>query len=177
VLLRAIADGDLASLGELYDRHARSMWRAAERTLGGGADADDVVHTVFLKLPKIARSYDGRPDARPWLVGISVRVALRHRRGMGRFLRMLTGLALADLEGTATSPEVLASDRQDLRRFQGALQRLSPKKRAIFELVEIEGLSTEEVARALGIPPATVRTRLHHARLELNEAMIRWRQS
>jgi RNA polymerase sigma-70 factor (ECF subfamily) len=176
VLLRAIAEGDLGSLGELYDRHARSMLRAVERTLGAATDAGDIVHTVFLKLPTIARAYDGRLDARAWLVGISVRLALRHRRGLGRFLRMLSRLSQTEGDRTATNPEVLAGDRQDLRRFQAAFQRLSPKKRAVFNLVEMEGLSTDEASRALGVPPSTIRTRLHHARLELNGAVLRWRE-
>jgi RNA polymerase sigma-70 factor (ECF subfamily) len=177
VLLRAIADGDLSALGELYDRHASAMWRVVERTLGSRADAGDIVHSVFLKLPQIARSYDGRLDARAWLIGISVRVALRHRRSVGRFLHMLSGLSQVSAERRTTSPEVLAGDRQDLKRFEVAFQKLSPKKRAVFDLVEIEGLTTDEVSRALGIPPATVRTRLHHARIELHEAVVtRWRE-
>ena len=176
VLLRAIAEGDLGSLGELYDRHVRSMWRAVERTLGSANDAGDVVHTVFLKLPRIARSYDGRADARGWLVGISVRLALRHRRGVGRFLRVLSGIAQMEGKRAPVSPEAQASDRQDLRRFEVAFEKLAPKKRAVFNLVEMEGLSTDEASRALGVPPATVRTRLYHARLELHDAVIRWRE-
>jgi RNA polymerase sigma-70 factor (ECF subfamily) len=74
------------------------------------------------------------------------------------------------------SPEAQASDRQDLRRFEVAFEKLAPKKRAVFNLVEMEGLSTDEASRALGVPPATVRTRLYHARLELHDAVIRWRE-
>jgi RNA polymerase sigma-70 factor (ECF subfamily) len=170
-LLRALQGQDLSALGELYDRYARDVWRAARRMLGSEADADDVLHAVFLKLPDLASSYDGRPNARPWLVGVGVRVALRHRRGAGRFLKMLLGFAKTTTSRASGDPETQASDREELRAFERAFAQLSPKKRAVFALIELDGLTTDEVAAALEIPPATVRTRLHHARRELHAAL------
>jgi RNA polymerase sigma-70 factor (ECF subfamily) len=170
-LLRAIAAGDLGSLGELYDRHASKVSRAVHRTLGSATDVDDVVHTVFLKLPALARSYDGRAQAGPWLVGIGVRTALRHRRGAGRFFKMLASFASSRGERASRDPEQHSSQRQELRAFEVALAKLAPKKRAVFTLIELDGLTTEEVASALEIPAATVRTRLHHARRELAAAL------
>jgi RNA polymerase sigma-70 factor (ECF subfamily) len=171
VLLRAIADGDLGALGDLYDRYGRDMWRAVHRVLGGGADVDDVVQTVFVKLPKIAPSYDGRTNARAWLVGIAVRVALRHRRGGMRFLRAIKSFADNMVNRESRDPEREATSRDELRRFERALTHISEKKRAVFVLMEVHGLTTDEVARALEIPPATVRTRLFHARRELHDAL------
>jgi RNA polymerase sigma-70 factor (ECF subfamily) len=170
-LLRAVHAGDLGALGELYDRHARSMWRAVQRTLGRDADVDDVIHAVFLKLPSLAGSYDGRANAGPWLIGIAVRMALRHRRGVGRFFKMLASFAETISKRGQADPEQQSSQREELRAFQIALDALAPKKRAVFTLIELEGLTTEQVAVALEIPAATVRTRLHHARLELDKAL------
>jgi RNA polymerase sigma-70 factor (ECF subfamily) len=172
-LLRALHGGDLGALGELYDRHARSVWRAVHRTLGNDADVDDVVHGVFLKLPELARSYDGRANAGPWLVGIGVRIALRHRRGAGRFFKMLASFAQSSSAHAPSDPEAQSSQRQELRSFEAAFAKLAPKKRAVFTLVEIEGLTSDEAATALEIPAATVRTRLHHARRELHAALER----
>jgi RNA polymerase sigma-70 factor (ECF subfamily) len=59
----------------------------------------------------------------------------------------------------------------ELARFVRALARLSAKKRAVFVLVELEGMTAEDAASALEIPAATARTRLFHARRELHEAM------
>ena len=174
-MLRAIQTGDLGALGELYDRHARNVWRAVHRTLGAANDADDVVHAVFLKLPALAISYDGRANAGPWLVGIGVRMALRHRRGAGRFFKMLASFSLTLGGNVAHDPEAHSSQRQELRSFEGALAKLAPKKRAVFTLIELDGLTTEEVAQALEIPAATVRTRLHNARRELHAALARKR--
>ncbi len=170
-LLRAVAEGEISALGEIYDRYSRDIWRAALRILGPGPDVEDVVQNVFLKLPQIAHSFDGRASARAWLMGIGIRFALRHRRSVGRFLRMLATLA-PTLSGRAPGdPEKGASGMRELERFEAALERLAPKKRAVFVLVELEGMTTDEIARALQIPPATVRTRLHHARRELHSAL------
>jgi RNA polymerase sigma-70 factor (ECF subfamily) len=85
---------------------------------------------------------------------------------------------LAAFAGTAPrvharDPEADSSHQEELRTFEAALAKLSPKKRAVFTLIELEGLTTEDVAVALEIPAATVRTRLHHARRELSAALER----
>jgi RNA polymerase sigma-70 factor (ECF subfamily) len=172
-LLADIAGGNLEPLGELYDRYAQDVWRAVRRALPQGADVEDVVHATFVNLPRIAFSYDGRASCRNWLCGIAVRLAMRHRRGMGRFRHMLGVFADAPERRPERDPERHASDNQELAVLGRALSRLSDKKRAVFVLVELEGLSAEEAARALDIPAATARTRLFHARRELQEAMER----
>lgn len=170
-LIAAIVAGDLSALGELYDRYAQDVWRATNRILGGSGDAEDVVHTVFVKLPEIAASYDGRSNARPWLIGIAAHIAWRQRRGAGRFFRMLDSFASTASSTVDLNPEREVSAREDVVQFERALETLSPSKRIVFILVEIEGLTSEEVGRALLLPAATVRTRLHHARRELDKLM------
>lgn len=173
-LLTAVAAGELAPLGELYDRYARDVWRAVRRTMRNGSDVEDVVHATFLGLRRIAASYDGRASCRNWLCGIAVRLAMRHRRGAGRFQRMLGAFADAvRVRGPARDPERETGNQEELAALQRALGTLSEKKRAMFVLVELEGLSPEEAARALAIPAATARTRLFNARRELQEALRR----
>jgi RNA polymerase sigma-70 factor (ECF subfamily) len=70
-------------------------------------------------------------------------------------------------------PERRASGNEELAVLERAIVALSDKKRAVFVLVEIEGLSAEEVGRSLEVPAATVRTRLFHARRELKAALER----
>ena len=172
-LLADVAQGHLGALGELYDRYARDVWRAVRRSLPPGADVEDIVHATFLNLPRIASSYDGRATCRNWLCGIGVRLAMRHIRGVGRFRRMLGSFAQTLVGRKTRDPERRASDNQELVVLESALAQLSEKKRAIFVLVELEGLSAEEAARALEIPAATARTRLFHARRELQQALRR----
>ena len=170
-LLKQVAAGNLGALGEIYDRYSRDVWRAVRRSLGSSADVEDVVHAMFLKLPQIAPSYDGRASCKGWLCGIAVHLAMRHRRGAGRFHRMLTSFTETVTGRSGLDPERIAGSQEELAVLDRALSRLSDKKRAVFVLVEVEGLTAEEAGRALEIPPATVRTRLFHARRELLEAL------
>jgi RNA polymerase sigma-70 factor (ECF subfamily) len=170
-LLALVADGDLGALGELYDRYARDVWRVARRLLGSDADAEDVLHAVFLKLPQIASSHDGRSNVRAWLIGICVRLSARHRRTAARFFNMISSFAQVVSTTSRSDPEREMSNREELQQLESALSNLAPKKRIAFMLVELEGLTSDEAARALDVPAATIRTRLHHARRELDAAL------
>jgi RNA polymerase sigma factor (sigma-70 family) len=171
VLLAAIASDDLGALGVLYDRHAGSVWRVVYRVTNGASDVDDLVHATFLKVPQVARTFDGRASARNWLMGIAVRLALRNTRSVARFTRMLARFSSASERADLLDPEVQAAGRARLVALDRAVTRLSAAKRAVFILIEMEGLSTEEVAQELGIPVPTVRTRLFHAKHELRAAL------
>ena len=170
-LLSAVAQGDIGALGKLYDRHARAVWAVVHRVMNGGGDVEDVVHATFLKVPALAARFDGRASARNWLIGISVRTALRHLRGLGRWRRILGRFAETQTPADLRDPETYAQSRSELALVDRKLDRLSLAKRAVFILVEVEGLSQDEVARELGIPIATVRTRLFHAKRELIAAL------
>jgi RNA polymerase sigma-70 factor (ECF subfamily) len=170
-LLRGVAEGNLTYLGDLYDRHALGVWRTVRRTLGDAADVEDVVHATFLGLPRIAASYDGRLHCDDWLKGIAVRIAMRRDRGVGRFRRMVSSLASVTSRWSSSDPERSAIHREDVAILEHAVAMLSLKKRAVFVLVELEGLTSEAAANALSIPAATVRSRLFHARRQLHTAL------
>ena len=170
-LLAAIPSGDLGALGQLYDRHAVAVWRVLHRVTNGAGDVDDLVHATFMKVPAVAPAFDGRPSARGWLIGIAVRLALRHNRGMGRLTRMLARFAYVSPAADILDPEAVASGRARLAIVERALAKLPAAKRAVFVMIEVEGLTHDEVARDLGIPLPTVRTRLFHAKRALSDAL------
>jgi RNA polymerase sigma-70 factor (ECF subfamily) len=169
-LLAEIARGDLSALGLLFDRHHARVRRVIVRT-GARGDADDVLQATFLEVARIAATFDGRESAAAWLCGIALHLAWRRRRSLGRMLRAFASFGSSMVQVDSVDPESHAASRNELRLFASALESLAPKKREVFVLVEIEGLSTEDVAAALGIPAATVRTRLHYAKTELREAI------
>jgi RNA polymerase sigma-70 factor (ECF subfamily) len=173
-LLAATSAGDLAALGTLYDRHARHVFRVLHRVTNGGNDVEDVLHATFLQLPKLARSFDGRsPSCRNWLCGVATRLALRHGRGIGRFTAMLSRLESTTRRASSVDPEAQTSCREELRALERALASLSPKMRAVFVLLELQGLSHAEVAETLHIPLATVRTRLFGAKEVLRRSLLK----
>jgi RNA polymerase sigma-70 factor (ECF subfamily) len=170
-LLRRVSEGDLGPLGVLYDRHRDSVFHFVRRATAGGADADDLTHETFLTLATIADRYDGRASARPLLLGIAAQLVRQHRRGVARFVQVLSSFAGAIRDRSSRTPEDAAVVTEDLTRFEQALARLPEEKRLVLLLIEREGLSGEEVATALKVPLNTVWTRLHYARAELRLAL------
>ncbi len=170
-LMERLRDGDLGALGVLFDRYHADVRRIVSRLGVPAGDVDDLVQLAFLDAMRSAAAYDGRASAKPWLSGIAVMIVRRHRRSVGRLLRRLSAWALEPAPESPDSPERAAELSDEAARAQRALAGLSDKKRQVFVLVTLEGLSGEEVARALGIPVATVWTRLHHARRELRASL------
>jgi RNA polymerase sigma-70 factor (ECF subfamily) len=172
-LLRRLAAGDLSSLGVLYDRHEPSVRRVVLRSVASRADADDVVHEVFLRLARVASTFDGREDARPFILGVANCVLRERRRALARWGRALAALA-ASLRGVVTrTPEQTTAESETHRELTRAIAMLTEEKRVVFLMCEREGMTGEEIAKELDIPIGTVWTRLHHARIEVRRALTR----
>ncbi len=166
-----VGRGEVGALGVLFDRHAGDVRRVVARLGVAPADVDDVVQAAFLDVLGAAARYDGRASARAWLVGLAVMQVRRHRRSLARLASRIAAWAREPRPAPST-PEEAASAGEELARAQRALAALSPKKREVVVLVMIEGMSGEDAAAVLGVPVATVWTRLHHARRELARAVF-----
>jgi RNA polymerase sigma-70 factor (ECF subfamily) len=132
---------------------------------------EDVVLATFLTVAKRAATFDGRASCRPWLLGIAARLVQRRRRSMARFGRMLVDLATNLRVARVADPAELFAARDQLTRVERAFDQLSEAKRAVLFLVEVEGMSCEQIAHVLEIPIGTVWTRLHHARRQLSNTL------
>ena len=173
VIVARIAGGNLAALGVLHDRHSEAVRRFVLRATSRGADADDIVQETFLTLMRIAATYDGRPSARGFLVGIAAQLVRQSARKRARWSNALSELGHTIARAVSSTPEARAMVTQELTTADAVLSGLSEEKRMVFLMIESEGLSGEEVAAALGIPAATVWTRLHYARLDLRRTLAK----
>ncbi|APR83011.1 putative RNA polymerase ECF-subfamily sigma factor [Minicystis rosea] len=176
-LIARIVAGNLAALGVLYDRYQDDVRRFVLRSTMRTADADDIVQEAFLAVQRAGASYDGRPCARPFLIGIAAQIARARFRKRARFLRMLGSLKETVTRAVMRTPEDAASEAREIETVSRALLRMSEEKRTVLLMIEREGLSGEEVAAALDIPVATVWTRLHYARAEVRRALARKRST
>ncbi len=166
-----VAAGDLDALGHLYDRHEPGLRRYLARLGLSRSDVDDLVQSVFLEVVRSAPRFDAQASARNWMYGIATMLARRHRRSLTRYTARLLSFAHLATQKKATAPDECCRSDEAALRFEAAFNRLSAKKREVFVLVLLEGLSGEEAAKALGVPVNTVWTRLHHARAELRWAV------
>jgi len=166
--MAAIARGDVGMLGVLYDRYAPSVLRFARRA-AGAENAEDIVQATFLRVVRVAPSYDANASsARPWLFALTARVMQERRRSLRRLGAALLRLAIHPRD-TASQPRTAHLD------VDRALDRLSRAKRVVLLLSEVEGFSGEEIAAMLEVPIGTVWTRLHHARREMRSFLERER--
>jgi RNA polymerase sigma-70 factor (ECF subfamily) len=153
--------------GQLFDAHARSMHRYLARRIGDES-AHDLVGETFLVALRRRDSY--RPElgtARSWLYGIATNLLRHHVRSETRALRATARLARVGDRTTAghdgrVAEQVDAQTRA--AQLAGALAKLSVADRDTLLLVAWAGLEPSEVAEALGVPPGTIRSRLHRLR-------------
>ncbi len=167
VVERAAA-GERAALAELYDAHAPGLRRFA-RTLTGETDsAEDLVHDVFVALPRALRRFRGEAQLSSYVLSIAANKARNHVRRAKRTRAALEGVrAVGPDPRPGDSPE-RAAENQELRRaLDRALDALPLKQRLAFVLCHVEGLDHEQAAQILGVPAGTLRTRLFHARARL----------
>ncbi|MEU1536455.1 RNA polymerase sigma factor [Streptomyces fagopyri] len=176
VIERSWDDPDVFAV--LFDRYADSIHRYAARRLGSEA-ADDLMAETFVIAFQRRRRYDlSRPQAVPWLYGITTNLIGRHKRAEARRLRALSRAASTvpvegSGEGEAMEDRVVARvGAEDTRgRLAAALAGLSARNRDVLLLIAWGDLDYAEAAEALGIPVGTVRSRLHRARSGVREAL------
>ncbi len=157
----------------LFERHSSTVFKFLARQFDPEA-ARDLLAETFSTAFQIRNRYDTSfPDATPWLLGIAFNNGRHHRRSVARYLRMRDRLhAPAGFTRDETEQADARADAlRERARLTAALERLNPAYRAVILLFAAFDLSYEEVARALGIPIGTVRSRLSRARTELRELL------
>ena len=168
--------GDPAAFGELFDDHARAVYRYAMRFTADWAEAEDVVSLTFLEAWRLRRKLrpdDEEPAAegdslRPWLLAVAANVLRNTRRAARRHQKMLTRLPPREpVPDFADEVMERLADREQLAAAQAALEQLRPAEREVFALCVWSGLGQTAAAEALGVPVATLRSRLSRARARL----------
>jgi len=170
-LVAAVGRDDLEALGKLFERYEPLLRRYFGRLGVAPGDVDDVIQAVFLEVMRAAERYDSQYSVKSWLCGIATIMARRHHRSLARWTARMAAWAGVETKDAIATPYEIVEHDQAARILERALAGLSEKKREVFVLVTLEGLSGEEAARALGVPLKTVWTRLHYARRELRAAL------
>jgi len=167
-LVRRLNQGDESAYRELLERHGRYLYGIAHSLCGGNsADAEDLVQETFVGA--LSSTFRGEAAVRTWLVQILVRRAamLRRNKGRGGGTSDISAVSATVDPKMASPPATGGTDaRIDLATM---LQGLSPEHRDVIVLRELQGMSYEEMAAALGVPLGTIESRLYRARAELRK--------
>ena len=168
-LIRRIAAGDRQAMQGLFARHHVRVYRFVLRLVRNESIAEDLVSEVFLDVWRQAGRFQGRSQATTWLLGIARFKALSALRR--RTDAELTDEAVATLEDEGDDPEMALRKKDGGEVLRECIGELSPDHREVIDLVYYHERSVEDVARILGVPEGTVKTRMFHARRKLAEML------
>ena len=187
LLLKDAAGGDTGALEALMSRYSSRVYRLAYGITRNTADAEEIVQDVFLQILRKGVGFEGRAALASWIYRVTTNVALNKRRGK----RYQVETSLDDVlptweaDGHRAGPRAFLvanwSERPDAELLSGetrqileaAIDRLPEHYRAVLILRDVEELSNEEVAVAVGDSVSAVKTRLHRARMALREILTR----
>ena len=167
-LMRRLRDGDEAALRHLIERYRERLFRLAFRLLGDRDDASDAVQETFIRLWRHARRYDPRQSLTTWLCTICARRCYDELRRRRRHHEVL-----ADMPDATVQPDTMGSDEL-LALMHQAVDTLPPKQRVVYQLREIECLTTDEVSTATRMTADQVKANLHVARNAVREKLKRY---
>jgi RNA polymerase sigma-70 factor (ECF subfamily) len=173
--------GDQAAFTTLVDHYHRKIYRIGKNITQNNEDAEDVLQETFLKAYEHLAGFQGNSKFYTWIVRIAVNEALmklRKRKG-DRFVSLDEPIETGEEEVKREvavwddNPEQRYSREEMQHILEEAVDDLKPDFRTVFALRDIEELSTEETAEALGISVPAVKSRLLRARLALREKLTR----
>jgi RNA polymerase sigma-70 factor, ECF subfamily len=173
--------GDASAFTELVDKYERKIFRLAKHITQNDEDAEDVLQESFMKAYSNLDSFQGQSKFYTWLVRIAVNEALMKLRKRKSDRTVSLDEPHETEEDTVTREIAVWEDdpeqkysREELRGIlERAVESLKPAFRTVFVLRDIEEMSTEETAEALGISIPAVKSRLLRARLQLRERLTR----
>lgn len=170
-LVAAVVDGDMSALRELYERHGAWLHARLIRRCNDSEVVVEVVQDTFIALWKDARRFRHDGEVGAWLWGIAFRrmvSRLRARRDVWLVPEWDVSPALQQVTPSAEDQVLLGVEYGDLA---AGLRRLSPEFRSVVQAVVLDGLTTKEAGRLLGVRQNTVKTRLHRAKAQLRAAL------
>ena len=187
VLVHLLRAGEARGLETLMESYAARVYRLAHGIIRNAGDAEEVVQDVFLSVSRKIDSFEGRSGLGTWIYRIAANAALIKRRGK----RVQVEVYLEDwlptfkedghregdramlLADWSASPEEELLSRETQALVRGAIGALPDPYQIVLLLRDMEGLSNEEISEILGETVASVKSRLHRARMALRERLTR----
>lgn len=186
LLVEQAQQGDMAAFGQLVAKYQDKVFNTCWRISGSRDAAADLTQDVFCKSLEALGRFQGKSRFYTWVYRIAVNESLSHRRKAGRMISMgsddgnpnaIENQASTLVRQTSgqnpVDPQKAAQTRETQALVTAALDDLDDDYRAAVVLRDIEGLDYAEIAEVLGIPPGTVKSRLHRGRTALRERLER----
>ncbi|HEY0195021.1 MAG TPA: sigma-70 family RNA polymerase sigma factor [Kofleriaceae bacterium] len=181
-LVEAAQRGDRDAFKTLFERYHRRAYALAFGMLRHQDDALDVVQDAFIKAHRYLDKFEGNSSFYTWLYRIVMNLAIDHIRKHRRVKPVELDETRLDADGDGDEsllPRILGGnpgralvDKQIRARIDQALETLSDNHRSVLVMRELEGLSYEEMAQAMGCSKGTIMSRLFHARRNMQKQLL-----
>jgi len=166
-LMRAVRDGDVGRLEQLFDRYHARLYDFLSRMTGNRAAAEDLVQDVFVRILKYRETYRDDGCFETWVF----RIARNTRADYFRRARPVEALSdsAEDPPAHVPGPALLLEQHRDVTRLRRALLQLREDRRELIVLARYQGLKHDQIAELLGIEVGAVKVRLHRAIADLRD--------
>lgn len=178
-LVSGCVAGDRRCQRELFKRYRQRVLSLVSRSLGPGFDVDDVLQQVFIRIFRSLRGFEERSSLDTWVYRITVKVCMDQlrRKYRKRRLDIVSDTTVLEqrVEGPESADPHYAIEQRELAgKILEGLGKLTASKRMVLVLYELEGKSLEEIAEIVRKPTGTVKSRLFHARRDLQRALRKY---
>ena len=165
--------GDQEALKEIFDRYHKKVYRIAFGVVRQREEALDVVQEVFIKLFRSIKNFQGRSHFYTYLYRMVMNTAIDHARKSGK--KFVSSLdeegSFEPSDGAEKGPERVFLQKELEERVKRAMDKLPAEQKAALIFRDMEGLSYQEMAEAMGCSIGTVMSRLHYGRKKMQELL------
>jgi RNA polymerase sigma-70 factor, ECF subfamily len=183
-LVRRTQSGDTSAFDLLWQKYSPRIYSLIYNMTSNHEDANDLLLEVFAKAYRSISGFRGKSSFYTWIHAIAVNMTINFVKKRGRRFQM----SLDDIDSniqndkefiemTATNTPIREVDLSELQqRLNEAMMKLSVEHRAVVTMFDIQGMPHAEIAKVLGIPEATVRSRLFYAHRQLQNYLEEFRK-
>ncbi len=172
----AVRAGEVARLGDLFERHHRPLYGFFVRMTGQPAASEDLVQIVFYRILKYRHTYRDEGKFSAWIYHLARKVAADHFRKQAGAPAATDPADLAEHVDDGPAPDARAATGDDLDLLRRAITRLSPDQREVLVLSRLQNVEHKEIARLLDTSVGAVKVRVHRALNELRQVYFKMRR-
>jgi RNA polymerase sigma-70 factor (ECF subfamily) len=175
-LMLAVRAGDIARLGELFERHHRRLYSFFVRLTNQPSASEDLVQLVFYRILKYRHTYRDEGKFSAWIYHLARKVAADHYRKSSIAPAATDPADLTVFPDAAPAPAQRAAEADDLAFLRAALARLPLEAREVLVLSRLQNVEHKEIARLLDCSVGAVKVRVHRALKDLRDVYFKLRR-
>jgi len=183
VLVTRVIEGDISAFGKLVDKYKKKVYYIAYQMTGSRSDADDIAQETFIKAYKALSNFKGEAGFYTWLYRILMNCCMDQLRKRTRIEYKPDDLLELDVDSIERTKSaqihspLREAEAHELRdAVTEALESLPAKHRMVLVLHEFDGMAHQDIAQVLGCSEGTVRSRLHYARMKMQQKLKKFNE-